>query len=53
MEQTYKWKNAEKSYYGFAIGMILFYYMKELVGRVSSLNFLEYITQYIDTHSIT
>ena len=31
----------------FAIGMVLFYYMKELVGRVSSLNFLEYITQYI------
>lgn len=31
----------------FVIGMVLFYYMKELVGRVSSLNFLEYITQYI------
>lgn len=31
----------------FAIGMVLFYYMKELVGRVSSLNFFEYITQYI------
>ena len=31
----------------FVVGMVLFYYMKELVGRVSSLNFLEYITQYI------
>lgn len=31
----------------FVIGMIVFYYMKDLVGRVSSLNLLEYITQYI------
>lgn len=31
----------------FVIGMIIFYYMKDLVGRVSSLNLLEYITQYI------
>ena len=31
----------------FAVGMVVFYYMKDLVGRVSSLNLLEYITQYI------
>lgn len=31
----------------FIIGMITFYYTKGLVGRVSSLNLLEYITQYI------
>ena len=31
----------------FAIGMVVFYYMKDLVGRVSSLNLLEYVTQYI------
>lgn len=40
-------KMLKKAIMVFAIGMVLFYYMKELVGRVSSLNFLEYITQYI------
>lgn len=40
-------KMLKKAFLIFAIGMIMFYYMKELVGRVSSLNFLEYITQYI------
>lgn len=40
-------KMLKKALVIFIIGMIIFYYMKELVGRVSSLNFLEYITQYI------
>lgn len=40
-------KMLKKAIVIFAIGMVIFYYMKELVGRVSSLNFLEYITQYI------
>ena len=40
-------KMLKKAFLIFAIGMIIFYYMKELVGRVSSLNFLEYVTQYI------
>ena len=31
----------------FCIAMVVFYYMKDYVGRVSSLNFLAYITQYI------
>lgn len=31
----------------FVVAMIAFYYIKDIVGRVSSLNFLEYITQYI------
>lgn len=40
-------KMLKKAIVVFVVGMVLFYYMKELVGRVSSLNFLEYITQYI------
>lgn len=40
-------KMFKKAFLIFVIGMIIFYYMKELVGRVSSLNFLEYVTQYI------
>ena len=40
-------KMLKKALMIFVIGMIIFYYMKELVGRVSSLNFLEYVTQYV------
>lgn len=40
-------KMLKKAIVIFVIGMILFYYMKELIGRVSSLNFFEYIMQYI------
>lgn len=29
------------------VGIIAFYYMKDLVGRVSSLKFIDYITQYV------
>ena len=31
----------------FILSMLVFYYMKGMVGRVSSLKFLDYITQYI------
>lgn len=31
----------------FVVGLVLFYNVKGLVGRVSTLNFLDYITQYI------
>ena len=31
----------------FIVGITIFYYMKDLVGRVSSLNFFTYVTQYI------
>lgn len=40
-------KLLKKAILVFVIGVTIFYYMKGFVGRVSSLNFFEYVTQYI------